>query len=86
MIVDLDSSALNQGSVDAAAERELAKVNLALEAEVLKDTAPVLEGTKVKRSTGARRRQAVKHSTNLMLAPSRLAQASNYERGREGSG
>ncbi|XP_015675932.1 mitochondrial proton/calcium exchanger protein [Protobothrops mucrosquamatus] len=32
--------------VNAAAERELAKVNLALEAEVLKDTAPVLEGTK----------------------------------------
>ncbi|XP_039203559.1 mitochondrial proton/calcium exchanger protein isoform X1 [Crotalus tigris] len=46
VIVDLDSSALNQGSVDAAAERELASVNLALQSEVLKDTAPVLEGTK----------------------------------------
>lgn len=49
VIVDLDSSALNKVSLDATAEREPAKVNLTLQSEVLKDTAPVLEGMKVKR-------------------------------------
>ncbi|XP_058041344.1 mitochondrial proton/calcium exchanger protein isoform X1 [Ahaetulla prasina] len=46
VIVDLDSSALNKVSLDATAEREPAKVNLTLQSEVLKDTAPVLEGMK----------------------------------------
>ncbi|XP_013928341.1 PREDICTED: LETM1 and EF-hand domain-containing protein 1, mitochondrial isoform X2 [Thamnophis sirtalis] len=46
VIVDLDSSALNKVSLDATAEREPAKVNVALQSEVLTDTAPVLEGTK----------------------------------------
>lgn len=49
VIVDLDSSALNKVSLDATAEREPAKVNVALQSEVLTDTAPVLEGTKVTR-------------------------------------
>ncbi|ETE71563.1 LETM1 and EF-hand domain-containing protein 1, mitochondrial, partial [Ophiophagus hannah] len=46
VVVDLDPSALNKVSLDATAEREPAKVTLALQSEVLKDTAPVLEGTK----------------------------------------
>lgn len=77
MIVDLDSSALNQGSVDATAERELAKVNLALQSEVLKDTAPVLEGTKVKPLTGMGRRQAAERSTGSARGIRRLPHASN---------
>uniref|UniRef100_A0A670ZSL0 Mitochondrial proton/calcium exchanger protein n=1 Tax=Pseudonaja textilis TaxID=8673 RepID=A0A670ZSL0_PSETE len=44
--VDLDPSALNKVSLDATADREPAKVTLALQSEVLTDTAPVLEGTK----------------------------------------
>ncbi|KAM6446588.1 mitochondrial proton/calcium exchanger protein isoform 1-T1 [Liasis olivaceus] len=46
VVVDLDSSALNKGSIDAAAEQEPAKVDLTLQSEILKDTAPVLEGIK----------------------------------------
>uniref|UniRef100_A0A8C5SIM1 Leucine zipper and EF-hand containing transmembrane protein 1 n=1 Tax=Laticauda laticaudata TaxID=8630 RepID=A0A8C5SIM1_LATLA len=46
VVVDLDPSALNKVSLDATADREPAKVTLALQSEVLKDTAPVLEGTK----------------------------------------
>ncbi|XP_026543006.1 mitochondrial proton/calcium exchanger protein [Notechis scutatus] len=46
VVVDLDPSALNKVSLDATADREPEKVTLALQSEVLKDTAPVLEGTK----------------------------------------
>ncbi|XP_070607555.1 mitochondrial proton/calcium exchanger protein isoform X2 [Erythrolamprus reginae] len=45
-VVDLDPSALNRVSLEAPAEREPAKMKVALQSEVLKDTAPVLEGTK----------------------------------------
>ncbi|XP_063160675.1 mitochondrial proton/calcium exchanger protein isoform X2 [Candoia aspera] len=45
-IVDLDASALNKGRIDAAAGQEPAKVDLTLQSEILKDTAPVLEGIK----------------------------------------
>uniref|UniRef100_U3F7T7 Mitochondrial proton/calcium exchanger protein n=1 Tax=Micrurus fulvius TaxID=8637 RepID=U3F7T7_MICFL len=46
VVVDLDPSALDKVPLDAAAERELAKATSALQSEVLKDTAPVLEGMK----------------------------------------
>lgn len=52
--VDVDASAVHvqKSQIAVDAEQELAKVDLTLHSETLKDTAPVLEGIKVNSSQG----------------------------------
>lgn len=52
--IDLDTSAVHikESKIAVDTEQELAKVDLTLHSETLKDTAPVLEGIKVNSGQG----------------------------------